>query len=127
MELQDLIQSIFDSDKNLEQKIKARLNEIQKEMLYFLNRKGVEIYPVPYDQYGFQEVQANVCKPKIQIEIKKINNGSQMIFKVNNGAYDGFEVYYDEVIVDESQINQKFDEWVIRQTIILLQRTFGKW
>lgn len=127
MELQDLIQSIYDSDKNLEQKIKARLNEIQKEMLCFLKRKGVMMHSVPFDRYGFQKKQYETFVSKIYIELTKTNNGSQMTFKTNNGSYDDLEVHYDEFITDESQINENFDRWVIRQTIILIERTFGKW
>ena len=126
-DLQQLIESIYNSDKTLEQKVKARLKEIQKEMLLFLERKGKKMYPVPYDRYGLQREKDKMFITNIYINLIKVSNGLEMIFTVNNGSYDELKIRYDEVIADESQINEKFDCWVIKQTINRLQDSFGRW
>ena len=126
-DLQQLIESIYNSDKTLEQKVKARLNEIQKEMLLFLERKGRKMYPVPYDRYGFQREKDKMFITNVFIKLIKVSDGLEMVFIVNNGSYDELKIHYDEVIANESQINEKFDHWVIKQTINRLQDSFGKW
>ena len=126
-DLQQLIESIYNSDKTLEQKVKARLNEIQKEMLLFLERKGRKMYPVPYDRYGLQREKDKMFVTNVFINLIKVSDGLEMVFIVNNGSYDELKIRYDEVIANESQINEKFDHWVIKQTINRLQDSFGKW
>ena len=126
-DLQQLIESIYNSDKTLEQKVNTRLKEIQKEILLFLERKGRKMYPVPYDRYGLQREKDKMFITNIYINLIKVSNGLEMIFTVNNGSYDELKIRYDEVIADESQINEKFDCWVIKQTINRLQDSFGKW
>ena len=126
-DLQQLIESIYNSDKTLEQKVKTRLKEIQKEMLLFLERNGKKMFPVPYDKYGFQKEKDKMFVTNVFIKLVKVSDGLEMVFIVNNGSYDELKIHYDEVIANESQINEKFDHWVIKQTINRLQDSFGKW
>lgn len=127
-DLQQLIESIYNSDKTLEQKVNTRLKEIQKEMLLFLERKGKKMYPLLYgNRYGFQREKDKTFVTNVFINLIKVSDGLEMVFIVNNGSYDELKIRYDEVIADESQINEKFDHWVIKQTINRLQDSFGKW
>ena len=127
-DLQQLIESIYNSDKTLEQKVNTRLKEIQKEMLLFLEHKGKKMYPLSYgNRYGFQREKDKTFVTNISITLTKVSNGLQITFVVNNGSYDELKIHYDEVIANESQINEKFDHWVIKQTINRLQDSFGKW
>ena len=126
-DLQQLIESIYNSDKTLEQKVKTRLNEIQKEILLFFERKGKTLYPSPHDEYAIQREKGRICVYKVYIDLKKTNEGIKMKCISHNGSYDDLRIEYDEILTDESQINEKFDRWVIKQTMILLEHNFGNW
>ena len=127
-QIQQLIESIYNSDKTLEQKVNTRLKEIQKEMLLFLERKGKTLYPSPYNEYGIQKEEGKMEALKVCIDLRQTLEGFEMIcISRCNCTYDKLRIQYDEVITDESQINEKFDRWVIKQTMILLEHNFRNW
>ena len=73
-DLQQLIESIYNSDKTLEQKVNTRLKEIQKEMFLSFECKGKILYPSPYDEYAIQREKGRICVNKVYIDLKKTND-----------------------------------------------------
>ena len=110
-DLRLLIESMYDTDKleRLRRKIDKRLAEIKDEIVNFIwEEKRINI------KYFENDPRFILSKldHRLIIEPKIRRNHIEVILTF---GYDKFSFY--EYITQESQIDEEFDRWVIRQTL----------
>ena len=110
-DLRLLIESMYDTDKlkSLKRKIDKRLAEIKAEIVDFISDE------IGYNIEDFKNDPRFIVHNfhhKLTIEPKIRRDCVEVVLTVSHT-----KISFNKLITDESQIDEEFDRWVIRQTL----------